>query len=249
MGRSAEAIGEARQAHGLFAMQPSRFQRHNEAVAAYATGLGHQAVGSRAAALRWYHKADDLFDRVRLDWASVNASSSLERCRRAQQWLRALIRALTQTQARSDRSASIWLPVIQSEDDPGFAIAQLEVERYVVSGTLRVEGKSYRVELLQGQPSPSIQAGAEYYVLEVPARALNLLKARRGDYALILRQRDLPEHGLGVIETLSGPEFGHFRRDSSGDISFVRPNAKIIGGKSIDKEMPVGSVTALLRRT
>lgn len=248
MGRLADAIGEARRAHRLFGMQPSRYQRHNEAVAAYATGLGHQSVGSRADALRWYQRADELFDRVCLDWAAVDASSSLGRCRRAQQWLRALIRALTRAQAPPDCSASIWVPVIQSDDESSFAVAQLEVERYVVAGRLRLEGKSYRVELLQGQPLPSIQAGAEYYALEVPARALNLLRARQGDYALILRQRDLPEDGPGVIETLSGPEFGHFRRDGSGDISFVRPNAKIIGGKDIDTDMPVGSITALLRR-
>jgi tetratricopeptide (TPR) repeat protein len=251
MGRLSDALGEARKAHRLFANQPSRYQRHNEAVAAYATGLGHQSVGSRADALRWYEKADELFDRVSVDWVAVNASSSLGRCRRAQQWVRALIRALTrnQSQVLPDCTANIWLPVLQSEDESDFALAQLEVERYVVAGTLRLEGKSYRIELLQGQPWPSLQAGAEYYAREVPSHALNLLKASQGDYALILRQEDLPEDGLGVVETLSGPEFGHFRREKSGEISFVRPNTKIIGGKDIDKEMPVGSVTALLRRT
>lgn len=250
MGRLGDAIGEARKAHRLFAAQPSRYQRHNEAVAAYAMGLSHQSLGSRADALRWYQKADELFDRVRLDWAAVSAASSLGRCRRAQQWLRALIRALssTQSQAQPDCSASIWLPVIQSDDESSFALAHLEVERYVVAGTLRLEGKSYRMELLQGQSWPSLQAGAEYYALKVPSHALNLLKANQGDYALILRQQELPEDGLGVVETLSGPEFGHFTRDKSGGISFVRPNAKIIGGKDIDKEMPVGSVTALLRQ-
>jgi len=251
MGKLGDAVREARKAHRLFAAQPSRYQRHNEAVAAYATGLAHQALGSRADALQWYQKADELFDRVSIDWAAAGASSSVGRCRRAQQWVRALIRALTSSQSRSqpDCSASIWLPVIQSDDESNFALAQLEVERYVVAGTLRVEGKSYRLELIQGQSWPSLQAGGEYYALEVPSDALNLLKASQGDYALILRQQDLPEDGLGVIETLSGPEFGHFRRDKSGDVRFVRPNAKIIGGKDIDEEMPVGSVTALLRQT
>lgn len=251
MGRLADAIGEARQAHRLFATQPSRYQRHNEAVAAYATGMAHQSLGSRADALSWYQKADDLFDRVSLDWAAVRASSSLGRCRRAQQWIRALVRALTRTesQGRPDCSASIWLPVVQPDDESNFALAQLEVEQYVVAGTLRLEGRSYRIELLQGQSLPFLQAGAEYYAMEVPSRALNLLKASQGDYALILRQQDLPENGIGVVETLSGPEFGRFGRDESGNISFVRPNAKIIGGKDIGKEMPVGSVTALLRQT
>jgi len=250
-GRLGDALAEARKAHRLFATQPSRYQRHNEAVAAYATGLAHQSLGSRTDALRWYHKADELFDRVSVDWAAVDASSSLGRCRRAQKWVRALIRALTgsQSQARPDCSASIWLPVIQSDDESVFALAQLEVERYVVAGTLRLEGKSYHIELLQGQSWPSLQAGAEYYALEVPTHALNLLKASQGDYALILRRQELPENGLGVVETLSGPEFGRFRRDKSGNIGFVRPNAKIIGGKDIDKEMPVGSVAALLRQT
>lgn len=251
MGRLGDAIDEARKAHRLFANQPSRYQRHNEAVAAYALGLAHHSLGSRADAIRWYQKADDLLDRVSLDWAAVNASSSLGRCRRAQQWVKALIRALTRAQAaaRPDCSPSIWLPVVQLDDEPSLALAQLKVERYVVAGTLQLEGKSYCIEVLQGQPWPSLQAGEEYYALEVPTHALNLLKASQGDYALILRQQELPEDGLGVIETLSGPEFGQFRRDESGEINFVRPNAKIIGGKDIDKEMPVGSVTALLRRT
>lgn len=250
-GRLGDALKEARKAHRLFATQTSRYHRHNEAVAAYATGLVHQSLGNRADALRWYQEADQLFDRVSVDWTAVKASSSLGRCRQAQQWIRALIRSLTGTQSQTypDASASIWLPVIQSDDESTFALAQLEVERYVVAGTLRLEGTSYRLELLQGQSLPSLRAGAEYYALEVPNDALNLLKASQGDYALILRQQELPEDGLGVVETLSGPEFGRFRRDKSGKIGFVRPNAKIIGGKELHKEMRVGSVTALLRQT
>jgi tetratricopeptide (TPR) repeat protein len=251
-GRLGAAMTEARKGYRLFATQPSRYQRHNEAVAAYAIGLMHQSLGSRADALRWYRKADDLLERVKTDWIAINASSNASRCRRAQRWIRALCRALAcdRTHAGADLGANIWLPVVLSDgdDESSFSLAQLEVERYVVAGTLKLAGKSFRIELLQGRPRPSLPVDAEYYALKVPSQALGLLGAREGDYALIVRRQDAPEEGPGVLETLSGPEFGRFKRDESGKVSFIRPDATVLGDDQIGEDLRAGYVTALLRQ-
>jgi tetratricopeptide (TPR) repeat protein len=251
MGKLGAAIGDARKAHRLFATQPSRYQRHNEAVAAYATGLAHQSIGNRSDAIRWYHKAHDLLEKVRIDWVAISDSSNLARCRHAQQWIRALIRALTSVQphAQADCAANLWVPVVLSDDASGFALAQLEVKRYIVADTLRLEGKSFRIELPQGQSQPSLRADAEYYALEVPSHALDMLGAAKGDYALIVRRQRARDEGVGVVETLSGAEFGRFKRDKSGKIGFVRHDATIIGREDFGDEMQLGYVAALLKQT
>ena len=248
-GKLSKAMGEARKAHRLFASQPSRYQRHNEAVAAYAIGVLHQSLGSRADALRWYQRADDLLERVSIDWAAVDDSSNLDRCDRARKWIRALIEALTHTPRSSDDPiAALWFPVILSEEESDVTLAQLEVERYVVAGTLRVGGKSFRLELPQGQSRLSLHADAEYYALEVPDEALNTLGADEGDYALIVRQRSPAREGPGVLESMSGAEFGRFKRDQWGNVHFVRTDATVIGSKDIGDDLTVGYVAALLKQ-
>lgn len=250
LGRLGTAVEEARRAHRLFATQPSRYQRHNQAVAAYALGVLHQSLGNRADALRWYQKADDLLERVSTYWAAVNDTANLERCDRAQKWVQALIEALTHTPSGSDDPvAALWFPVIMSEEESDYTLAQLEIERYVVAGTLRVGGKSFRLELPQGKSRLSLHADAEYYALEVPDEALKVLGAREGDYALIVRQRNLAREGPGVLETLSGAEFGRFERDQSGSIHFVRTDATVIGSQEIGSDLQPGYVAALLKRT
>lgn len=248
------AMREARQAQRLFASQPLRHQRHNEAIAAYALGLAHHALGDRADALRWYQRSDDLLEQVKVDWSALKAMSNFSRCKRAQRWIRALSKALARAQlpAQADWGTAIWLPVIlpESNDEQGFELAQLEVERYVVAGTLTLGDKTFRIELLEGQPPISLRAEAEYYALPVPDDALDLLKATEGDFALIVQRKDAPQEGPGVVETLSGVEFGHFVRDQAGTISFTNTRGiRIIGGDPIDEDCPAGTVTALLKRT
>ncbi|MFO7743111.1 MAG: tetratricopeptide repeat protein [Anaerolineae bacterium] len=249
LGRPAAALGEARRAHRLFASQPSRHQRHNQAVAAYAIGLIHQSLGSRSDALRWYQKADDFLEAVKLDWTAVNATSRIKNCKRAQQWIKALSLALTRQETRSAGSpnAAIWIPVVLPGEESRFTLAQLEVEHYVVAATLQLGGRSFRIELLQDRPHPSLRANAEYYALKVPDQALDLLGATEGDYALILRGHHTPEGGPGVLETLSGPEFGRFKRDDSGQVNFVRSDATVIGGDQIGDDLRPASVAALLK--
>ncbi len=250
VGKLGSAVEEARRAHRLFTTQPSRYQRHNQAVAAYALGVLHQSLGNRADALRWYQKADELLERVSTYWAAVNDTANLERCERAQKWVQALMEALTHMPSGSDDpAAALWFPVILSEEESDYALAQLEVERYVVAGTLRVGGKSFRLELPQGGSRLSLHADAEYYALEVPGEALNTLGADEGDYALIVKQRGAAREGPGVLESLSGAEFGRFKRDQSGNVQFVRPDATVIGNKDIGDDLQVGYVAALLKET
>ncbi|MFW6135241.1 MAG: tetratricopeptide repeat protein [Chloroflexota bacterium] len=260
LGRPADALGEARRAHRLFASQPSRHQRHNQAVAAYAIGLIHQSLGSRSDALRWYQKADDLLEAVKLDWSAVNATSRIKRCKRAQGWIRALCLPLTHERTRpaGSSNADIWIPVVLPGEESSFTLAQLEVEQYIVAATLQLGGRSFRIQLLQDRPHPSLRADAqhhalglsadaEYYALKVPDRALGLLGATEGDYALIVRRAHTPEPGPGVLETLSGPEFGRFKRDDSGQVNFVRSDATVIGGDQIGDDLRPASIAALLK--
>lgn len=251
-GNLSTAISEARQAHRLFVSQPLRQQRHNEAIAAYALGLAHHALGGRADALRWYQRSDDLLEQVKIDWSAVKATSNFNRCQRAQRWVSALSKALTGAQpaAEAQWGTAIWLPVILSDDDEwDFDLAQLEVERYVVAGTLTLGGKTFRMELLEGQRPISLRVQAEYYAVPVPHNALSLLGANEGDFALVVRQKDAPEEGPGVLETLSGDEFGRFKRDEAGKIYFEHQDATVIGGDSIATDFRAGNVTALLKRS
>ena len=64
-----------------------------------------------------------------------------------------------------------------------------------------------------------------------------------------MRRGEAEHEGPGVLETLSGIEFGDFRRDPSGRIAFVRPDATVIGGEPIGDDFPVGYVRAVLKRT
>lgn len=248
--RTGVALHEARSAYRLFAAQPSKYQRHNEAVAAYAIGLAHQSQGSQAEALRWYEKSSQLLDRARLAWTTKNALSRARTCQRLEHWIRALSEGLTNVGSPVSNGAHthVWLPFLRTEPEPGFALVPLRVERYVVGDTVEVSGHTFRIERLDESAFPSLRTESEYYALRIPGQALQLLDADEGDYAVILRQNEVDHEGPGVLETLSGVEFGRFKRDEAGRINFVRPDATVIGGEDLDEDFPVGYVTALLKR-
>jgi hypothetical protein len=65
----------------------------------------------------------------------------------------------------------------------------------------------------------------------------------------VVRKKSPDREGPGVVEGLSGLEFGNFKRDEDGKINFVRTNAEVIGGEDIGKDLQVGYVTALLKPT
>jgi len=250
MGKLGPALADCQKARPIFQRQPSRDQRHNEAVATYALGLVHQLLGSEVDALRWYRVSDQLLERAREDWATVNALAQVETCTRIRRWMETLSEYLTAVRTRPDVNLSnrIWVPITLSESkDPGFAMAELEIDRYVVRRQLTVNRESFRVQPLKGKRPISLVPGVEYYALEIPDAARGSLGASEGDYALVVRKKDADREGPGVLETLSGPEFGHFERGADGKISFIRPDAKVIGGDDIGEDLQVGYVTALLK--
>ena len=252
MGKLGPALDDCQKAHRIFQHQPFHYQRHNEAVAAYALGLAHQLLGSDLEALKWYHESSELFERVREDWAAVNALAQVETCTRVRRWMETLSEYLTAIRTRTDTSLAtgVWVPIVLSEgEEPGFAIAELEIDRYIVGRRLTVNGESFRVQPLKGTRRISLVPGTEYYALEIPDETRGTLGASKGDYALVGRGRDADKEGPGVLETLSGPEFGNFERDDEGNINFIRPDAAVIGGKDIGKDLQVGYITALLKPT
>ena len=250
MGKLGPALANCQKARPIFQRQPSRDQRHNEAVAAYALGLAHQLLGSEVDALRWYREAGQLFERAREDWATVNDLAQVETCTRVKHWVETLSKYLTAVRTRPGVSLSnrIWVPITLSESkEPGFAMAELEIDKYTIERRLTVNGKSFRVQPLKGNRRISLAAGVECYGLEIPDAARASWGASKGDYALVVRGKDADREGPGVLETLSGPEFGNFARGADGKINFIRTDAKVIGGEDIGEDLQVGYITALLK--
>ena len=250
MGKLGPALADCQKAYRFFQRQPSHYQRHNEAVAAYALGLAHQLLGSEMNALKWYQESGELFERVKDDWTTVNALAQVETCTRVRRWMETLSEYLTAVRTRTDTSLAtgIWVPIVLSEgEEPGFAMAELEIDRYIVGRRLTVNGESFRVQPLKGTRRISLVPSVEYYALEIPDEAREPLGASEGDYALVERVKGPDQVGPGVLETLGGPEFGNFERDSEGNINFIRPDAAVIGGKDIGKDLQVGYITALLK--
>jgi hypothetical protein len=85
--------------------------------------------------------------------------------------------------------------------------------------------------------------------LEIPDEACESLEAGEGDYALVIRGKDADREGPGVLETLSGTEFGDFKRDEEGNINFVTFKAAMfLGSDEIVDDFEVGYIAALLKR-
>lgn len=78
MGKLGPALADCQKAYRFFQRQPSHYQRHNEAVAAYALGLAHQLLGSEMDALKWYRKSGQLFERVKEDCSCGTSNSHYE---------------------------------------------------------------------------------------------------------------------------------------------------------------------------
>jgi tetratricopeptide (TPR) repeat protein len=253
MGRLGPALADCERAHPIFQRRSSHYQCHNVAVASYALGLVHQLLGSEMGALKWYREAGQLFERAREHWATVNALAQVEICTRAQRWTEALSEYLTAARTRVSVNLSncIWVPVTLSEGDgPAFAVAELEIDEYTVKCRLRVDGELFRTQPVAEEERPiSLVHGTEYYALEIPDAVCESLGASEGDYALIRREKRANQEGPGVLETVSGPEFGNFERDDEGNVNFVCSSARVIGDEDIGEDLQVGYVTALLKPT
>jgi len=253
MGKLGPVLTNCRKAYRIFQRQTSRYQRHNEAVTAYALGLAHQLLGSEMDALRWYQEADQLFERVKDDWTAVNDLAHVDTCDRVRQWMETLSGHLTTARTQPDAGliSRIWVPIIPSDENGGkFAMAKLEIDSHIVGRQLTINGTPFRVQpLIKGQQL-SLSPGVEYYALRIPNEVHKPLGTHDGDYALIVRRKDADKEGPGILETLSGPEFGNFKRDDDGNIEFFGPDgAKVIGGKDIGDDFQIGYIAALLKPT
>ena len=247
MGKLGPALANCQKAHPIFQREPPRYQSHNEAVAGYALGLVHQLLGNEIDALKWYREADLVFERVKKTcWATINDVTQMETCTRIQRWMEAMSEYLTAVRIRTNANlgTGIWVPIILSDSGkPAFAVAELEIDKYIVERQLTVKGEAFRIQRLKGKRPTSLIPGVEYYALEIPDKAQASLGASAGDYALVERGKDLDQEGPGVLETLGGPEFGNFERDAGGNIHFVRSDATVIGGA----DLQAGYITALLK--
>jgi hypothetical protein len=208
-------------------------------------------MGSRLKALTCYEESSQLLDRVTIYWSASNARRQATCCRGLQRWLEALSDCLTDTDALPPArdQTTVWVPVVLSESQSEYALAHLNVERYVVAGTINLAGHTFRLELLDSSHRPSLSAEADYYAIQIPKGAKDLLGAADQDYAMIVRQRRPDREGPGVLETGDSLAFGVFRRGRSGRIRFEPSDATILGGDAIEDRSAVGYVAGLLKRT
>jgi hypothetical protein len=252
MGKLGPALNDCQKAHRIFQRQPSRYHRHNEAVAAYALGLVHHLIGNDVEALKWYRTARKQFEKARREWAAVNALNRVEACDYVLGWLGVLIRQLIAVQADLEVNLPVrfHVPAVRPDDDRiTFSIVEMEIDRYRFGHHATINGDSFRLDSIEENQPANLKPGIRCYVLEIPVEACEFLAASEGDYALIVWGRDADREGPGVLEALSGPEFGSFERDEAGNIRFVSfKEAVVIGSEDIADDFEVGYITALLRR-
>ncbi|MBN1976948.1 MAG: hypothetical protein JW918_06065 [Anaerolineae bacterium] len=252
MGKLGPALGYCQKAQRIFNRQPSRYQRHNESVAAYALGLAHHLLGNDVDALKWYQTACKQFEKARQEWTAVNASRRVEDCDSVLSWLEILTKNLIADQSGLDANLStrIQVPIVRSNGERGrFAIVEMAIDRYRVGRDLTINGDSFRLHSVKGNRRVTLEPGTECYALEIPDEACESLEAGEGDYALVIRGKDADREGPGVLETLSGTEFGDFKRGEEGKINFVTFKAAVVlGSDEIADDFEVGYIAALLKR-
>jgi len=250
MGKLGPALAECQRAHSLFQHQPSRARRHNEAVTAYALGLVHQLLGNEMDALKWYQEACQKFDRAKEDWGTVDDVDRVEICTHIRRWMEALAAHLTAVRTRGDAGLGtcLWIPVMLAEDEgPGFPMAELGIEKYIIGPQLRVNGESFQVQPWIGTARISLEPDGEFCALDIPDQVRESLGANEGDYALVVWKKDAGEVDANTLETLGEAQYGEFKRDIDGNFYFVRPVPRVIGGEGIEGDVQVGWVAALLK--
>jgi len=252
MGKLGPALDYGQKAQRIFERQPSRYQRHNESVAVYALGLVHHLLGNDVDALKWYRTACKQFEKARQEWTAVNASHRVEDCDAVLSWLEILTKNLISDQFGSDANLStrIQVPIVRSNGERGrFAIVEMEIDRYRVGRDLTINGDTFRLQSVKGNRRFTLEPGTECYALEIPDEACESLEAGEGDYALVIRGKDADKEGPGVLGTLSGTEFGDFKRGEEGKINFVTFKAAVVlGSDEIADDFEVGYIAALLKR-
>jgi len=253
MGKLGPALADCQKAHPIFQRQPSRDQRHSEAVAAYALGLIHQSLGSDIDALKWYQEAGQLFERVKKNWATVSASDRVETCIRVQRWMETLTRylAVVRTHTHTILNTCILVPVILAEgEESKFAVAELGIDEYIIGRELTINGKPFCVQPVTGNDHVSLEPGVEPYALYIPSEVYEPLGANEGDLALVVPAKSASKPDTDMLERLSEAQEGSFVRDiDGGRIYFIRPVPRVIGSGDIQEGQQIGYIAALLKPT
>ena len=240
MDQTKAAMTRYQKAHCIFRRQPSRRQRYNEAVAAYAMGFAHQLLDNRLDALKWYQIADQLFEKEKKMWGFVNAVDQAKSCTRIRNWIKALSGYLTDVQIYAN-AGYIWVPIIpldvEKEKEPATLGSKIET----------LDGKSFRLHSLETEQRPSLESDVVYYALDIPYEAGQSLDAATEDHVLV-KWQDTPEkEGPGVLQSIIAQDFGNFKLDDQGNVRFVRTDTQVIGRESTSKSLRVGYIMALLK--
>nr|HID14923.1 tetratricopeptide repeat protein [Anaerolineae bacterium] len=244
MGKLGSALADCQKAYRIFQRQPSPYQRHNEAVAAYALGLQHQLLSNWTNALKWYHESSELFERVKEDWTAVNALAWLDSCTRVQRLMEMVGEYLTAalTDREMDFSTRIWVPIILLQKDRS-VVEQLAIEES--DHELTAELRPFQVCPFEEGWSISLTPGVEYEGREIPDKVRGPMGAGEGDHALV-EWGKIPANPDN-LERLNDLEGGDFGRDIDGKIYAIRPvRRRMIGGEEIVEDQ-IGPITALLK--
>jgi len=252
MGRPGPALDDSQKAYYIFQRQPSRYQRHNEALATYSLGVIHQLLGNDMDALKWYQQADVLFDHVKPDWESKRANDRISQCTRVQCWMRKLCSYLTSERARKEANldSRVWCALMPTEDEAkreNLCMAELMIKNYVIEDEMLIRGQRYRVHPIDDPEALRLRPGNTYYISPIPEKARGELGAAPGDYAFVVRQQSIDREGPGLIETKTSTHFGAFKRDEEGHITFVDDGTRItIGDATHQDACRFGHITARL---
>jgi tetratricopeptide (TPR) repeat protein len=245
MGRLGPALADCQKAYRIFQNQPSQYQRHNEAMAAYALGLIQQLLGSYMDALNWYEEAGHLLERAKEHWETLN-------CACIHSWLGTLSEYLTNARTRVGTSGDcLCVSILLSNADTcDFAIAELEIDQYIIRER-EAEGGLFGVRPIKGNKAISLKPDAACSTQKIiDGELLESLGAREEDYALIAWEDIDDKTDPGILRALSGSEeYGPFVRDTDGNIRFVRPAPIVIGEEEADGSLQIGDVIALLSPT
>jgi tetratricopeptide (TPR) repeat protein len=249
MGRLGPALADSQKAYRIFQNQPSPYQRHNEAMAAYALGLVHQLLGSHMDALSWYEEARLLLERVKEHWETLNAQDRIRDCACIHSWLGTLSGYLTAAWTNIGTSGGFLCVsiLLSNADKCEFAIGELEIDQYIIREREAGAGM-FGVRPIKGKETISLKPDAACSTKKIIDKEwLEFLGAREEDYALIAWKDPAETEPLDIPEAVIGSEeYGPFVRGDDGEVYFVRPTPKVIGGAEADRNLQEGNVIALL---
>jgi tetratricopeptide (TPR) repeat protein len=250
LGRSIEQCEEAYQ---ILRRQPSRAQRHNEAVAIYLLGILYelQLFSDDMRVLNLYHKASEQFRAAQEYWATCNARSLIDTCQRAQRCLEGLTNRVV-NRCTSPHSEQANFAVCQ-RDSKTIPFARQGLGYIVDDAHIEIDGTTYRLHV--GALPKEIDGGEAdenhyfYFAVLVPENQWAFPEAEVNDYVLIRQRWFVDEEKEGILgppgllwEPGSGWVLVNFRRESDGNIQF-HYSPYIIGGPNKLK----GFIVALVK--